>query len=104
MGATLGGAMGLIGAQIFPEQASSVGFYAMLGMAAMMGAVLQAPLAALMALLELTHNPNIILPGMLAVVVSCLTSRQLCRCDGFFISATRHGLHPLQQQIGRAHV
>lgn len=46
MGATLGGAMGLIGAQILPDMASSVGFYAMLGMGAMMGAVLQAPLAA----------------------------------------------------------
>ena len=74
----------------------------MIGMAAMMGAVLQAPLAALMALLELTHNPNIILPGMLAVVVSGLTTRQLCRCDGFFISVTRHGLHPLQQPLMQA--
>ena len=84
------------------RQGSEPGVYAMLGMAAMMGAVLQAPLAALMALLELTHNPNIILPGMLAVVVSCLTSRQLCRCDGFFISATRQGLHPLQQPLMQA--
>jgi hypothetical protein len=68
----------------------------------MMGAVLQAPLAALMALLELTHMPHILLPGMLAVVVSCLTARQLCRCDGFFISVKRHGLHPLQQPLMQA--
>ncbi|QTF92787.1 chloride channel protein [Halomonas sp. BM-2019] len=102
VGAAAGALMGLFGAWIWPERGAEPGLYAMLGMAAMMGAVLQAPLAALMALLELTHNPNILLPGMLAVVVSGLTSRQLCRCDGFFISATRHGLHPLQQPLMQA--
>ncbi len=102
MGAAAGALMGMAGAWMWPENSADPGLYAMLGMAAMMGAVLQAPLAALMALLELTHNPNIILPGMLAVVVSCLTSRQLCRCDGFFISVTRHGLHPLQQPLMQA--
>jgi hypothetical protein len=102
MGAAAGALMGMAGAWIWPDNSAEPGLYAMLGMAAMMGAVLQAPLAALMALLELTHNPNIILPGMLAVVISCLTSRQLCGCDGFFISATRHGLHPLQQPLMQA--
>ncbi len=76
MGATLGGAMGLIGAQIVPDMASSIGFYAMLGMGAMMGAVLQAPLAALMALMELTRNPNIILPGMLIITTASLVTSE----------------------------
>ncbi|WP_234271369.1 chloride channel protein [Billgrantia ethanolica] len=102
VGAAAGALAELLGAWLFPQLEMEPGFYAMLGMAAMMGAVLQAPLAALMALLELTHNPNIILPGMLAVVVSGLTARQLCRCDGFFISVTRHGLHPLQQPLMQA--
>ncbi|WP_234259278.1 chloride channel protein [Halomonas sp. MCCC 1A11062] len=102
VGAAAGALAELLGAWLFPQLEMEPGFYAMLGMAAMMGAVLQAPLAALMALLELTHNPNIILPGMLAVVVSGLTARQLCRCDGFFISMTRHGLHPLQQPLMQA--
>ncbi len=43
----------------------------------MMGATLRAPLAALTALLELTANPNIILPGMLAVATAELVSRAL---------------------------
>ncbi|PXX96583.1 chloride channel protein [Halomonas sp. LBP4] len=102
IGAAAGALMGLAGDWLWPGAAADPGLYAMLGMAAMMGAVLQAPLAALMALLELTHNPNIILPGMLAVVVSGLTTRQLCHCDGFFISMTRHGLHPLQQPLMQA--
>jgi chloride channel protein, CIC family len=102
VGAAAGALMGLAGGWLWPDTAAEPGFYAMLGVAAMLAAVLQAPLAALMALLELTHNPNIILPGMLAVVVSGLTARQLCHCDGFFISVTRHGLHPLQQPLMQA--
>lgn len=43
----------------------------------MMGATLQAPLAALTAVFELTNNPNIILPGMLAIVTASLTASQL---------------------------
>ncbi|HET8802888.1 MAG TPA: chloride channel protein [Marinobacter sp.] len=86
MGATLGGAMGLVGAQIFPANASSVGFYAMLGMGAMMGAVLQAPLAALMALMELTRNPNIILPGMLIITTSSLVTSEAFGKKSLFLT------------------
>ena len=86
MGATLGGAMGLIGAQMFPDIASSVGFYAMLGMGAMMGAVLQAPLAALMALMELTRNPNIILPGMLMITTASLVTSEAFGKKSLFLT------------------
>ena len=101
-GAATGALGGMLGGWLWPEKAADPGIYAMLGMAAMMGAVLQAPFAALMALLELTHTPNIMLPGMLVVVVACLTSRQLTGCEGFFISSVRYGLHPLQQPLMQA--
>ncbi len=74
IGATAGGAMGLL-ALIWIGIVSTPGLYAMLGMGAMMGATLQAPLAALIAMLELTANPNIILPGMFVVVSAALTTR-----------------------------
>ncbi|WP_303287613.1 chloride channel protein [Marinobacter sp. SS8-8] len=90
MGATLGGAMGLIGAQIMPEHASSVGVYAMLGMGAMMGAVLQAPLAALMALMELTHNANIILPGMLIITTSSLVTSEAFGKKSLFLTILKN--------------
>ncbi|WP_075880472.1 chloride channel protein [Vreelandella massiliensis] len=102
VGAAAGALCGLLGDAIWPGKSADPAVFAMLGMAAMMGAVLQAPLAALMALLELTHLPNIMLPGMLAVVVACLTSRQLTGCEGFFISSVRYGLHPLQQPLMQA--
>ncbi len=74
IGAAAGGAAGTV-AQMFGGDTAHQGFYAMLGMGAMMGATLQAPLAALVALLELTANPKIILPGMIAVISAALVSR-----------------------------
>jgi CIC family chloride channel protein len=85
IGAAAGGFFGLIASLIFPGHVSSHGFFAMLGMGAMMGATLQAPLAALMAMLELTANPNIILPGMLAVIVAGMTSRHLFKKESVFL-------------------
>nr|WP_284047850.1 chloride channel protein [Halomonas gemina] len=102
VGGAAGVLCGLAGQALLPVGASAPEVYALLGMAAMMGAVLQAPLAALMALLELTHNPGIIMPGMLAVVVAGLTARQLGRTQGFFLTQTRQGLHPLQQPLMQA--
>jgi H+/Cl- antiporter ClcA len=49
----------------------------MIGMVAMMGAILRAPLTALVALMELTGNLNIILPGMVAVVTAEIATRAL---------------------------
>jgi CIC family chloride channel protein len=75
IGGAAGATLGLLLAAAGAEQAASSGFYATIGMAAMMGATLRAPLAALTALLELTANPNIILPGMLAVATAELVTR-----------------------------
>ena len=63
-----------------------VGFFALLGMGAMMSGSLQAPLAALTAMLELTDNPEIILPGMLAVVVAGITAKEVFGKDSLFVT------------------
>jgi len=76
-GASLGGILGFIVAGIIPDHAAAPGFYVMLGMCAMMAAVLQAPLAALMTVLELTANPNIILPAMLIIVAATMTTSEV---------------------------
>lgn len=77
IGAALGALLGVLGQPVFPEFSSPVGLYALLGMGAMMGATLQAPLSALTAVFELTNNPNVIMPGMLAIVSAGLTAGHL---------------------------
>ncbi|MCB1866637.1 MAG: chloride channel protein [Chromatiales bacterium] len=76
IGAAAGGAVGLLVAQAQPDAAVNPAFYALVGLGAMMAATLQAPLAALTAMLELTANPHIILPGMLAVISAGLVSQE----------------------------
>jgi len=109
IGAAAGGVVGIIAQAVMPNDVASAGFYAMLGMAAMMGATLQAPLAALMALLELTVNTNIIMPGMLVVIVAGLTSSHLFRQEGVFLMLMKaRGLdmraNPIAQALRRVGV
>ncbi|MCP5324948.1 MAG: chloride channel protein [Oceanospirillaceae bacterium] len=86
VGAMAGGVFGHVGQYFFPEVAGASGYYAMLGMAAMMAACLQAPLAGLMTLMELTGNPNIILPGMLVVVIASMTYTEIFKQKSLFQS------------------
>ncbi|WP_455201745.1 chloride channel protein [Kaarinaea lacus] len=109
IGAAAGGAMGSVAQSMMPEEVASAGFYAMLGMAAMMGATLQAPLAALMALLELTVNTNIILPGMLVVIVAGISSSHLFKQESVFLMLLKErGLdfksNPIAQALRRVGV
>jgi len=109
IGATAGAALGIIGNHFFPDLSSPTGFYAMIGMCAMMGATLKAPLAALMALLELTANPHIIMPGMLAIVFSSIIVFDLFKQDSIFLSLLRaRGLDyrndPISQTLRRISV
>jgi hypothetical protein len=81
----------------------------MIGMAAMMGATLQAPLAALIAILELTANPNLLLPGMLAVIAATMTSSELFKHGPIFLELIRaRGLDyrndPVAQSLRRLSV
>ncbi len=97
IGGIAGAFMGTIGEQLAPGSHSSTAFYVLIGMCAMMGATLQAPLAALMALLELSDNPAIILPAMLIIVVSNLTSSEIFRTRSVFqntLSAKQSSLSP----------
>ncbi|MEH6544221.1 MAG: chloride channel protein [Porticoccaceae bacterium] len=85
IGACLGGCLGVAANFISPENTGTPGFYATLGMGAAMAAVLNAPLAALVALMELTYNPGILMPAMLVIVVATMTTRMVSRLPGIFL-------------------
>lgn len=85
MGAAVGGVFGTL--LIYWQGTDiSLGFYVMLGMSAMMAAVLQAPLAALMAVMEMTANTAMILPAMVIIVVATLTTSELFKQRSVFIT------------------
>jgi len=89
IGGVAGALVGTVMQFIFPESTTSPGLYAMIGMGAMMGATLQAPLAALMAIFELTLNPHIILPGLITIVVASLMASEILKQPSIFISLMR---------------
>ena len=89
MGACAGSALGHMSSYVLDGPTSDAGFYAMLGMGAMMSAVLQAPLAALIALMELTRNPSIILPGMTTIVIANISCSYIFKQDSVFVEVLR---------------
>ncbi len=105
IGAIVGGIIGQL-QFLFGTGFSNIGLYALLGMGAMMSATLQAPLAALLALLELTGNHNIVFPAMLAVISANLSAQELFKSESVFMSQFREfGLDyrndPIAQHLRR---
>lgn len=84
-GAVLGGFLGGIWSFIMPGAA--IGSYAMIGAAAMLGAGMQAPLAGIVLVLELTHaGLDLIVPLMIATVLATAVARTV---DGYSIYSAR---------------
>ncbi len=70
LGAMTGGAFGLIAAAAFPELASSHGLYAILGMGAVAGAVLGAPISTTLIVFELTGGYALSIALLLTVSIA----------------------------------
>ena len=106
LGAVLGSLFAQLANLALPGAAFDSGFYAVLGMGAMMGASLQAPLAALTAMVELTYSPQIIMPGMLAVVIAGLTASELFGKESIFSAVLKaagmdYNADPVTQALRR---
>jgi len=84
IGALLGAILALISAILFPSIAPYVGLYTVIGMTAMMGVCLSAPLAALVALLEMTNDASIILPAMFVTIPAFLIAYQGFKTNSIF--------------------
>ncbi|MHB8456893.1 MAG: chloride channel protein, partial [Acidimicrobiales bacterium] len=84
-GAVLGGFLGIIWTVLWPGE--PVGAFAIIGAAAMIGASMQAPLAGLVLVLELTHSGfGLIVPMIAATAIATAVSR---RIDGYSIYSAR---------------
>ncbi|MCT8996898.1 chloride channel protein [Chelativorans intermedius] len=70
LGALTGGSFGVIAASVFPDMASSGGLYAILGMGAVAGAVLGAPISTTVIVFELTGGYTLSIALLLTVAVA----------------------------------
>jgi H+/Cl- antiporter ClcA len=95
IGGCLGGLLGYWGASVFPGLGSDPTLYVVIGMGAAMAAVLNAPLAAILAVVELTHNVLVVFPSMLAIIAATLTTTIVFRQR----AAHQTILHYFQREI-----
>jgi CIC family chloride channel protein len=109
IGSSLGSGLGSLGALFLPHHADDSGLYALLGIGAMMAAVLQAPLSALVAILELSGQTGLVLPGMLVVIAALIVSRRISVSESLYrLLLRQRGLDyrndPISQYLRRASV
>jgi CIC family chloride channel protein len=92
IGAMLGGAFGTVVHQLFPSITASSGAYAMVGMAAVFAGAAKAPISSIIILFEMTMDYKIILPLLIAVVISTVVSRSLSRESIYTLKLLRRGI------------
>ena len=90
MGSTAGGCLGVVlfatGYHVAPN------VYALVGMGAVLSAVVHAPIASILILLELTQDYKIILPAMLATVIAAGVARLIFRDSVYTIALRGRGV------------
>jgi CIC family chloride channel protein len=96
IGAALGGAFGFLVNALFPGVTSPPGAYALVCMGAVVAGTTHAPLTAMLILFELTDDYQIILPLILATVISSLFARYLERESIYTLKLARRGLRVSQ--------
>jgi len=77
IGAMLGGMVGAVANQVWPGIAPNPGAYAIVGMAAVFSGVARAPITSILIVFEMTGDYHLILPLMLATVLSTLVAERL---------------------------
>lgn len=77
MGAVLGGMVGAVGQALWPTIVVDPGAYAIVGMAAVFSGAARAPITAVLIVFEMSNDYKLILPLMLATVLSTLMAEYL---------------------------
>jgi CIC family chloride channel protein len=108
MGATLGGAYGILLHQIFPSLTISAPAFAVAGMAGIFGGASGAAMAAIVMIFEMTRDYSVIIPMTMTVVLSYGVRTILCNESIYTLKIVRRGksmpqgLQANMQQMSRA--
>jgi chloride channel protein, CIC family len=96
IGAMLGSSFGSFLHFVFPGISVSPGAYALVGMAAVFAGAAQAPISAILILFEMTGDYKIMLPLMIACVISTLVVRWISNESIYTLKLTRRGIDILK--------
>jgi CIC family chloride channel protein len=92
IGAMMGGAFGHAANNLFPALTVAPGAYALVGMAAVFAGASRAPITSILILFEMTDDYRIILPLMLATVISTILAEYLSRESIYTLKLLRRGV------------
>ena len=92
LGAMLGGAYGTLCRDLFPDLGLTPPAFALVGMAAVLGGAIRAPLTAALLAFEMTGDVRIILPLLFAVPISMFLSQQFQSDSVYTVELTRRGI------------
>ncbi len=92
LGASLGGFVGTVVHNLAPASTASPGAYALVGMGAVAAGAMHAPITAILIIFELTDDYRIILPLMIACIISVLITSRLKKDSIYTLKLSRRGL------------
>ena len=91
LGAMLGGLFGVIATAVFGDQTSGIAFFAVVGMGAVSGAVLGAPLSTTLIVFELTASYETSIALLVAVSLATVLTTTVTKGSYFHKLVERHG-------------
>ncbi len=93
IGAMLGGVVGTVAHGLMPAYTASAGAYALVGMGAVFAGVVRAPMTSVLMIFEMTQDYAVIVPLMIANLVSLFISSRLQRQPIYEALAVQDGIH-----------
>jgi len=93
IGAMLGGAIGTVAHRLLPAYTAMAGAYALVGMGAVFAGIVRAPMTSVLMIFEMTQDYAVIVPLMIANLVSLFISSRLQRQPIYDALAVQDGVH-----------
>jgi CIC family chloride channel protein len=93
IGAMLGGTVGTVAHHLFPAHTATPGAYALVGMGAAFAGIVRAPMTSVLMIFEMTQDYAVIVPLMIANLVSLFIASRLQREPIYEALAVQDGIH-----------
>jgi CIC family chloride channel protein len=108
IGATLGGTVGTVAHHLLPAYTATPGAYALVGMGAVFAGIVRAPMTSVLMIFEMTQDYAVIVPLMIANLVSLFIASRLQHEPIYEALAAQDGIHlptaKTRQQSGQRQV
>jgi CIC family chloride channel protein len=103
IGAMLGGTVGTVAHHLFPAYTATPGAYALVGMGAVFAGIVRAPMTSVLMIFEMTQDYAVIVPLMIANLVSLFIASRLQHEPIYEALAVQDGIHLPTAETRRRH-